>query len=60
MLDSEKKGLGSAIYKVSSYIVQSELEDANISVTFKDNTNELIVTATKDIKNGEVIKTHYT
>ncbi|GAA5807152.1 hypothetical protein MFLAVUS_000503 [Mucor flavus] len=60
VLDSEKKELGSAIYKISSYIVQSELESANISVTFKDNTNELIVTATKDIKKGEEIKTHYT
>lgn len=59
MLDSEQKGLGSALYKISSYIVQSELENANISVSFKDNSNEIVVTATKDIKKGEEIKTHY-
>jgi hypothetical protein len=59
-LDSEQKGSGSAIYKISSYIIKSTPEDANVSISFEDNTNTVTVTATEVIKKGDEIKTHFT
>jgi SET domain-containing protein len=35
------------------------LEEANVNVSFKDNSNVVVVTATKDIKKGDEIKASY-
>ncbi|KAI7889235.1 MAS20 protein import receptor-domain-containing protein [Mucor mucedo] len=58
VLYTEKQGLGSAIYKISSYIVPSELEEANVSISY-DKTNVITVTAIKDIQSGQQIKAFY-
>lgn len=51
--------MGSAIYKISSYINKSTAEDANVNVTFKDGSNVIVVTATKSITKGDKINACY-
>lgn len=58
-LSEGQKSLGSAIYKISSYINKSTAEDSNVTATFKDDSNVIVVTATKSIKKGDKINAHY-
>ncbi|KAI8380796.1 hypothetical protein BD560DRAFT_347133 [Blakeslea trispora] len=59
ILKENQYGLGSAVYKISSYITSvSDADESNVSLTFKDNTHDLVVVAHKDIAQGEKIKVH--
>ncbi|KAG1178000.1 hypothetical protein G6F70_002069 [Rhizopus microsporus] len=49
--------LGSSVYKISSYLCKSPLDDANVKISF--NGNKITVTALKPIKKDEQIKAYY-
>ena len=51
------KEVGRSIYKISAYILQSE-EEPNVVISCNNNTNKLVITASRDIKKGEQIKSH--
>ena len=54
--DKEGKHIGAGLYKISTYIGQSE-EDANVKLTFENDT--VTVTALKDIKkDGELVASY--
>lgn len=55
--DSEAKYIGAGLYKISTYIGQSE-ETPNVKLSFKDD--ELTVTTLKDIKKGDELLASYT
>ncbi|RCH83098.1 hypothetical protein CU097_007496, partial [Rhizopus azygosporus] len=55
-LDSDNI-LGSSVYKISSYLCKSPLDDANVKISF--NGNKITVTALKPIKKDEQIKAYY-
>ncbi|KAI8643697.1 hypothetical protein BD408DRAFT_341800 [Parasitella parasitica] len=53
-------GLGSSLYKISTFVGKSDdLDDANILLEFKDNSNVLTATVVKDIKKGDEIRAFY-
>jgi len=52
--------VGSSLYKISTFIGKSDnADDSNISIEFKDSSNVLTATASKDIKKGDEIKAFY-
>ncbi|KAI8376116.1 uncharacterized protein BYT42DRAFT_546835 [Radiomyces spectabilis] len=55
---SDKKSVGAALYKISTYLGQSE-ENPTVKLSF-DGNNQVTVTALKDIKNGEELTAAYT
>ncbi|KAF7724917.1 hypothetical protein EC973_000576 [Apophysomyces ossiformis] len=56
--DNDKPSIGAGLYKISTYIGQSE-DEYNVKCTFRDN-HEMAVIATKDIKEGQELKALYT
>ncbi|KAI8093488.1 MAS20 protein import receptor-domain-containing protein [Halteromyces radiatus] len=56
---SGKKSVGAGLYKLATYLGQSESE-ANSKVVFQDNNHQLTVIATKAIAKGDEIKASYT
>ncbi|CEP13375.1 hypothetical protein [Parasitella parasitica] len=60
LLNIESTGLGSSLYKISTFVGKSEsLDDSNVLFEFKDNSNILTATAAKDIKKNDEIRAFY-
>ncbi|KAI9300197.1 hypothetical protein BJ944DRAFT_244423 [Cunninghamella echinulata] len=57
--EEKKSSVGAALYKLATYIGQSE-KDTNTKIIFQDNNHVLSVIATHPIKKGDEIKTSYT
>ncbi|KAG0173416.1 hypothetical protein DFQ28_001591 [Apophysomyces sp. BC1034] len=55
--DNDRPSIGAALYKISTYIGQSE-DAYNTQMIFRDN-HEVAVIATKDIKEGEELTASY-
>ncbi|CAO3617450.1 unnamed protein product [Cunninghamella blakesleeana] len=55
----ENESVGAALYKLATYIGQSEKE-SNTKIVFQKKDHTLSVVATHPIKKGDEIKTHYT
>ncbi|KAG1471362.1 hypothetical protein G6F56_002165 [Rhizopus delemar] len=49
--------LGSSIYKITSYLLKSSLDDANVNITFDGSM--ITATASKPIKKEQEIKAYY-
>ncbi|KAK4519509.1 ubiquitin-protein ligase (E3) [Mucor velutinosus] len=59
-LATGSSGVGSSLYKISTFIGKSDnADDSNISIEFRDNSNVLTATASKNIKKGDEIRSFY-